>query len=562
MYKKDSLNLQNNDWIYTVLLFPLFLLFLLFSISTYYLLFFKHLSKFVFIFSYIAAELILFLLNPKKIIQSFLFSTFILFITIYSTTFVYDYTWDGNDYHKLCAGLIKEGWNPVKETIITAIERADILPTGTASAPFYDGYPKASYLIAATIYSFTGNIETGKAYTLLVLITAIAIVFTASKTVLKTTTIGSLLIAFSLCCNPVVFSQIYSFYNDALLQLLFFIVCAELLIISNQDSGNITLNHFLVAISIIIGTNLKYSAIIIMFIPCFIYFICILFKHPHKLKSTIIFFLCIIISSLIIFGLTSYVHNIVFHSNPFYTIIGDGKYDIYSPVIPKAYKSLPNIFRIFCSIFSPVSNNHYIDEIVLKIPFTITKDSLNDMILGNDIRMGGWGIFFSGIFILSIIAFIYRIIKYKKVDRSFIIITVSTFSPAFFINNLNNARYWPFLFLYSAYLIVIIDKEISDSKSLNILKYSIFFIILANSAIPALSNVYLAKKTCNAKRQYKTLSSEQKRDLYFNYSGLIYNLHDNQIFVKQKFTRQSTKPENLIPCVDYYAGSIFIDKIE
>ena len=111
-------------------------------------------------------------------------------------------------------------------------------------------------------------------------------------------------------------------------------------------------------------------------------------------------------------------------------------------------------------------------------------------------------------------------------------------------------------------MIIAFEKEINVSKITTFCKYFVLIIILLNSAVPALSNIYLAKKTWNTKKHYKNLAYEEKRDLYFDFPGLIYNLHDNQIFVKQKTLQQSVKPESLVPYIDYYCGSIFTDAIE
>ena len=79
-------------------------------------------------------------------------------------SFYYDGSWDGNVYHKLGAGLIKAGWNPIYHTFGDYANNSGKF-LQTAWAGIYDGYPKASYIIAANLYAATETIESGKAYT-------------------------------------------------------------------------------------------------------------------------------------------------------------------------------------------------------------------------------------------------------------------------------------------------------------------------------------------------------------------------------------------------------------
>ena len=47
----------------------------------------------------------------------------ILIISIFIASHTYDMTWDGNTYHKLAVGMLKDGWNPVYESAEEYIAR-------------------------------------------------------------------------------------------------------------------------------------------------------------------------------------------------------------------------------------------------------------------------------------------------------------------------------------------------------------------------------------------------------------------------------------------------------
>ena len=85
----------------------------------------------------------------NKIIINIMLSICILFFTIMIANVFYDNTWDGNTYHKEMIGLMKNGMNPVYNS-----ESGDI---------WVQHYARAVETFSAVIYSFTGNIESGKA---------------------------------------------------------------------------------------------------------------------------------------------------------------------------------------------------------------------------------------------------------------------------------------------------------------------------------------------------------------------------------------------------------------
>ena len=397
---------EEEKWIFNCFLFPLIEMFLFFAVSTYLLLAKIPITAFNFIACYLLGLAYLFFSDRKNFVKSLALSTLILTVPMIFCNFIWDYSWDGNAYHKLSVGLLKNGWNPIYQTIYEAISDAGVFAEGTANAAFYDGYPKASYIIGACIYAFTGKIEAGKAYNLFAMISAFGIVYFVCKNTLSLKKIQSGIIAFVLCCNTVTASQAITYYNDGLLQSLVFIVCAVLFYLYKTDERKISLVHFIIAISIIIGVNLKYSAMLLFFLPCLVYLIYILLKRKESILFTISFYAMIVFAALIVFGLTSYVHNILFYHNPLYTLLGDGKEDILTPQIPLAYRKTSNIMRIIYSIFAPYDNNQDLQNIVLKVPLTFSLEEIKTTVLSCDTRTGGWGIFYSFLFIITIISFV------------------------------------------------------------------------------------------------------------------------------------------------------------
>lgn len=123
---------------------------------------------------------------PLAIIISFFFTAYIgrltskdaaslaiamvatIFICALVSTYVYDFSFDGNTYHKTTIGMMKNGWNPVYESFENAALTLKIIPDDYDWPIWYDHYPKASWIIGAAFYRLSGNIETGKCMNMLI----------------------------------------------------------------------------------------------------------------------------------------------------------------------------------------------------------------------------------------------------------------------------------------------------------------------------------------------------------------------------------------------------------
>lgn len=555
--EKKNYSCEKHDWKYISFIFPLIELFLFFAIGTYSLLLKISISWMTFIIAYLIGIFIIMKLSNDSI-KSFILSSCILFFSIASMIIIYDRSWDGNAYHKLCTGLIKEGWNPVWETIDAAIEKFNYFPENTAKSPFYDGYPKASYIISAVVYAFSNNIEYGKVYTLLAWFTAIASIIFTCQNIFKLSFTKSICISTAICCTPVTLGQMFTFYNDGFLHLLVFIVISEFIVLYNSKP-DFSIHHFIIVISIILGANLKYSALILLFIPCLIYLLFIIKNQKERFIKVLFFYSLIIVLSIIIFGLTSYIHNIAFHKNPFYTMIGKDKVDVLSPSIPYVYRKIHPFFRLILSIFSPVSNNHLEENIILKFPFTIYKDNFGEIYSGFDTRFAGWGVFYSGLFLIAVIIFIFRLTKYKLdiLNKSFVIISIFTFSPALVLTTLNNARYWPYPFIFPAWSLLCLFSSTKTNKKVLIGGFVLYLLIFLNSAGQLKGMVYSYKHNIAVRKEYmelKNYSEKNKQNLCFDFPGLLYNLHDHNIYINQKY-----KDNDAFRVVNNYnCGSIYM----
>ena len=111
-----------------------------------------------------------------------------------------------------------------------------------------------------------------------------------------------------------------------------------------------------------------------------------------------------------------------------------------------------------------------------KIPFTVTKEELNNFVVP-DIRIGGFGYFFGGVFILRIIGTIIYIIKfikqkqYDELARNILFLLITTVL-VLALDGSYWARYIPYVFMFSILVLLNfykldINKKIEESKQKN-----------------------------------------------------------------------------------------------
>ena len=82
----------------------------------------------------------------------------ILFLSVIVCSGFYDWSYDGNTYHKSMIGALKYGWNPLYDTFYDfAHDHLDFLSTRTNT--WYDAYPKGTEIWGACVYALTNHIE-------------------------------------------------------------------------------------------------------------------------------------------------------------------------------------------------------------------------------------------------------------------------------------------------------------------------------------------------------------------------------------------------------------------
>ena len=332
------------------------LLFLCLMVTGTTLLFIVNISitKFHLIGFLILSSIIYYFINKKRLDKKSFFKmlSIALIVISFSTlvsTFMFDRSSDGNTYHKDAIGVLKEGFNPVYEESSKFIIKRDNSKQLTNYAVWTDHYAKANWIMAANFYSLTGNIESGKAMNIISLYIVFVLVFVNLTKILnkKKSFIISLLIVF----NPIVSSQLFTYYNDQLVCLYLFLIILMLIKI-DLDFKNKE-NWFIYILTFILLANTKFNGMGYLLVFSF-FFVCKYLYGAYKNKEFLSMFkkLCVIFIHLFIFsfgvvGSHTYLKNTIDHKNPFFPLYDKNGEDIITEQEPKAFLKMNNVLWYF-----------------------------------------------------------------------------------------------------------------------------------------------------------------------------------------------------------------------
>lgn len=521
-----------------------------------------------FISTYLVATKIL-SLKPLTTLAIFVIGVLIFSFSILINSITMETTWDGNWYHKSAIGMLKNGWNPVKESA-TNFYDSDRSPIDTPRAEFQDlvyenHYTKGAWIFSANIYKFTGNIETGHSINLIVAVSVfcllVALLFS------KVSLLASIIISIVVVFNPVMAPQLFLSYNDGLLGLLTVSVIISLIfIISRRDKIYLQVGFIIFFMAATILVNVKFTGLMFLFFYSLAFFIFTLISPELRKNVSKKLFLTgafTVIFAIFIVGFSPYVSNIKNGLHPLHPLAGKEKIDIMTPNSPKEFADNKKpVVPFIKSLFGKLDSFSYSSgkEVELKIPFTFFESELVNLNTV-DARVSGNGIFFSGLFLISVAVIILWLAKTYR-SRSltefnvFICILVPTALIILIFKEMWWARYLPFLssiIAMAMYSLLQFKKEVSS-----MLFYGMFFISLINSYLffmPNLENGIKIAELANCG------DVSRKTEVFYRFSnpsfyGTLFNILDCKqgkdpnfrlLPADQNFNSANYQAVNLVP---------------
>lgn len=435
--------------------------------------------------------------DEKKFINSAISILMPILIIIFSICIngkVLDYTWDGNSYQKATVGLLASGWNPLYEHLEDFDSNSEVPINIQDESPVYiNHYARASNIFAANIYKFTGNIEAGKSINTISII--MIFLFTASFLLYKNKSLLFTLM-FSICVATysVICAQFLTNYLDLLVYVFLYLIIFSFFIFEEENfiftKKEATIPFFML---LIVAINIKFSLFAFAGLYCLAYYLWYVYrlvKNKIDKKFFIHFTITAVVSVLVgvlIVGAATYPKNLIDHGNPFYPLMGDGNTDIMTANQPAEFNNKSPLEKFFIATFSRSADIYATSEETtkLKIPFSFDGDELH-AVSAPDTRIGGNGVLFSGILILSIIVIVLLAKNlYNKNSRECVLFLIPlgvTVLMTIFLGEAWWARYFPQIYLLVLFAIILLNSK-EEKSWIKVLGYILMIIVLINNMI-------------------------------------------------------------------------------
>jgi 4-amino-4-deoxy-L-arabinose transferase-like glycosyltransferase len=462
---------------------------------------------------------------PSRFIKNIFISIGIILISLLISGYFYDLSSDGQSYHQGGIILLKESWNPVFE---------DHAQAGI----WIKHYPKGIETLQAILYILTGRIEVGKAINLLLIVCSFLLAYVCLVR-LNLKKYKAYIYAFLIAANPVNLYQMFTFYIDGVFySALVCMICSFILIMLDKKS----IYYLILSGSIVIALSVKFTSIpVVGILLVFMLIFLLIKKRFPEFKNTLI--ICSL-TGFICFPITNfnpYITNLMEGKHVFYPLMGDNSLDIITPFVPEYFNDLNRFEKFTISLFSK-SGQIGDGKDILKVPFTVHKKELNRL-ADSDIGVGGFGVFYSGIIILTLILMVFFFIRdklssvQKSVSFFIFILLISVFiipEPFWF-------RYIPHFYLIPILLLLIVELSGGGSFIKNIYKKSlsvILFFYFLNLTLILMAvlivNIYNTEKIDYQFVQIKSRDKIIKVEC-FNFSSNLIRLKEHNISY-EKFT--------------------------
>lgn len=519
--------------------------------------------------SFIVTIIELYIFKIRKL-KKLLLSIILAFLIIISSSYIcskyYDVNWDSNTYHKDAVGALANGWNPIYEDYISFYKKSgyrDMNIIGkeiTKSHGFWQTYyAKGIWNISANMYYYTGNIESSKIVNILLVYVTFTFVLYLLNTYTKNIFLP-IIVAFIFSVSPISLTQMFSYYNDgALYNALLITIISFILFIINKKIKQTNEIYLWITSSIIVVSNIKFTGF--AYAGCFclalyIYYIIYQFKNnkiKEIIKPTVIFAISVI-AAIFIAGFQPYITNTYLKGNPFYPLMGKNKVDIVTYNEPSEFHNYSTIKKFSYSLFGKTININENSPIPvqLKQPFMIYTEEIVNL-RESDTRIAGFGLLFSGIFIISVFIIIFGLYKNYKENKIVCNIcfslTVVIIFLILFISESWWARYTPFVYYIPLMAIIILicrNKNIEHNN--NYLTILLTIMILNINFFITHNLIYNFEQGREMRKKLNELEYNKEQivvvDTYNSFMGYLYNLDDRNIIYD--YTTKSSKQDLIL----------------
>ena len=259
----------------------------------------------------------------------------------------YDVSWDGNATYQQAVLKLASGWNPMTY--------APPLPPSVGADFWSQVYPKGSWVQAAIIYAFTGNLEQAKAAHVLLIGVNFALAVALLLTLAPHAWRRALLFGGLIALNPIATVQLFTFmYDGEVASLLFaWLLLAGLLW---TRFGRWPILLALAATTVMLVT-VKFTAPVYVVIFVLALAVTAALRPPHHLKSwqPAVALVIALAVGVAFVGYSPYVTNTLQRGSPLYPIVGKGSLNLMVRHMPGDFAGKDRVTKLALSVFSTPS---------------------------------------------------------------------------------------------------------------------------------------------------------------------------------------------------------------
>lgn len=318
--------------------------------------------------------------------------TFLILSFMYISGLFYDISYDGQVYHQEAVNQLVHHWNPFQEYL--SKEKSH-------SAALLNHYAKGPWIYEAALYTVTGQMEQSKVFNFLLIIISFLLTLSTMKQCGRFSDKQAIFFSMLMALNPVSIYQSLSFYIDGqMASLLLCLVALSYRLVTHYDG--VVGCSFVMSIALTVNikfTGVAYVITCIGLAGCWLW----LLKHKHLYGNLIKTSIIGLYVGICVIGYNPYITNTVYYGHPFYPLYGAGPktMDIMTSNSPQGFMQMNSLEKLYIASFSTSTNDFDREEPILKMPFTVTAQELKPFVYGADIRIGGFGPWFSGMLVLA-----------------------------------------------------------------------------------------------------------------------------------------------------------------
>lgn len=276
-----------------------------------------------------------------------------------------DRSFDGNVYHQQSVLYQTEGWNPIYQSNSRPEK----------SSMCINHYAHFNETVQAAILSLSSDIESSKVVNFILYISSLLIFYETLRSYGNSKTV-SLSASVMMGCNPVVVTQLLTFYVDYAIFCELLILCSIFALILKSPFNRILWVYTFFVTVIAINTKFThffYIGIIwVAFLSVLVYR-----KNFCSFKSALLAGCAAMIVGIFILGFHPYVTNFYYHGHIFYPLLGDNSIDIMTYNTPDIYVGNNRLQNFVISMVEPWWGidwaNH--DSVITALKTTFSYDA-------------------------------------------------------------------------------------------------------------------------------------------------------------------------------------------